>query len=92
MLDGAEVAAGERAAAQARFAGRLQADTVAGRLGHRNFGVATGLALGGLALRTLAGVFAGGEWRALRRVVLDDNQLTEAGSLYLSDPTDMLCQ
>ena len=89
-MDGAEVAAGERAAAQARFAGRLQADIVASRLGHRNFGAATGLALGGLALRALCGVFAGGEWRALRRLVLDDNQLTEAGSSYMFHPIDML--
>ena len=91
MLDGAEAAAGERAAAQARFAGRLQADIVASRLGHRNFGAASGLALGGLALRALGGVFAGGEWRALRRLVLDDNQLTEACGSYLCDSIDVLC-
>ncbi|KAK9827738.1 hypothetical protein WJX81_007983 [Elliptochloris bilobata] len=78
VLDGQEVAPRERSAAQARFAGRLQADAVAGLLGHRDFGMAAALALGGLGLRTLGGVFAGGEWRALRRLVLDDNQLTEA--------------
>ncbi len=80
MLDGQEIAPGERAAAQACFAGRLQADVVAGRLGHRDFAAAAALALGGLSLRSLGNVFAGGEWRALRRLVLDDNQLVEVHS------------
>jgi len=77
VLDGRPVAAGERAGAQARFAGRLQADAAAERLGHRDFGAAAALALGGMGLRALGGVFAGGAWRALRRLDLDDNLLVE---------------
>jgi hypothetical protein len=77
VLDGRPVAAGERAGAQARFAGRLQADAAAERLGHRDFGAAAALALGGMGLRALGGVFAGGAWRALRRLDLDDNLLAE---------------
>ncbi|KAG2444570.1 hypothetical protein HXX76_001315 [Chlamydomonas incerta] len=83
VLDGVAVAAAEQAAAKNRYAGRLTADFLEERLGHRLFDRIRDLDCSGLKIRDVGSVFLGEDMEGLQELNLDNNMMTEVSALAL---------
>ncbi|KAG2449146.1 hypothetical protein HYH02_005893 [Chlamydomonas schloesseri] len=83
VLDGVAVAAAEQAAAKNKYAGRLTADFLEERLGHRLFDRIRDLDCSGLKIRDVGSVFLGEDMDGLQELNLDNNMMTEVSALAL---------
>ncbi|GFR51283.1 hypothetical protein Agub_g13641 [Astrephomene gubernaculifera] len=83
VLDGVAVSAVEQAAAKNRYAGRLTADFLEERLGHRLFDRIRDLDCSGLRIRDVGNVFLSEDMEGLQELNLDSNMLVEVSALAL---------
>ncbi|GIL49189.1 hypothetical protein Vafri_5338 [Volvox africanus] len=83
VLDGVAVSAIEQAAAKNKYAGRLTADFLEERLGHRLFDRIRDLDCSGLRIRDVGVVFLMEDLEGLQELNLDNNLLSDVSALAL---------
>ncbi|GLC71381.1 hypothetical protein PLESTF_001109300 [Pleodorina starrii] len=83
VLDGVAVSPSEVAAAKNKYAGRLTADFLEERLGHRLFDRIRDLDCSGLRIRDVGVVFLMEDLEGLQELNLDNNLLTDVSALAL---------
>ncbi|GLI61365.1 hypothetical protein VaNZ11_003728 [Volvox africanus] len=83
VLDGVAVTAIEQAAAKNKYAGRLTADFLEERLGHRLFDRIRDLDCSGLRIRDVGVVFLMEDLEGLQELNLDNNLLSDVSALAL---------